>query len=178
MIVNLADIRFPVYQLGTDKPESLDNVLFYLFIANAGTEDEVIKITIIDDKNVPGDSLATRRLQLATQDRKLHPLKKAVFFLPDFLKVAKKSTWFIDSNGVLFQYTKQKRVPLVFRKISKIINMSTGGSIVEVQGVPGRFKTLFTAPKTATWAGLLVMGNGTVLYGLYDNEYRATTRQV
>ena len=47
---NILKVRFPVYQLGSGNWERQDGLLF-------------IEGNIVDDKNMPGDTLGIRRLQ-------------------------------------------------------------------------------------------------------------------
>lgn len=171
--VNFSNIRFPVYYIGANKPNVVDNKIF-----TAYTDGERDRVQIVDDKSITGNSLAWRRLQLKNNGVALFPLKKAVFFISDLVKLSKLGSWFIDSDGTLFEYRKTKKVPLVFKPISQIIPISTGGSIVEVQGIGTRFKTLHAPKGTEKWAGLLLVGTGYLLYGLYDNKQEDTSRMI
>lgn len=171
--VNFSNIRFPVYFVGKTKPNVVDNKIF-----TAYTDGNRDVVQVYDDKSVTGNSLAWRRLQLKNSGVTLAPLKKAVFFICDLIKLSKQGSWFIDSDGTLFEYQKTKRVPLVFKPISQIIPVQTGGSIVEVQGIGTRFKTLHAPKGTEKWAGLLLVGVGCLLYGLYDEKQEDTTRMV
>jgi hypothetical protein len=139
-------------------------------------ESEVYRI--IDDKNLPGATLALRRLNLAANGIKLKKLGRATFFLADFIKLARKTTWFIDSAGNVFQYKKDLNVKLTFKKIKQIIPISSGGAIVEVEGIPTRFKTLYMPDVENTYAGLLQHGMGYILYGTYTEKYKDTRRMI
>lgn len=177
MTVSLKDIHFPIYRLGLDKPNQYDGVLYYesINIDKEGKKKDVKQI--VDDTSVSGNSLAMRRLNMISQGINLKPIKNAIFFISDFIKLATAGTWFIDSSGMLFQHTKSVRAKLVFKPISKVIPISTGGSIIEVVGIPTRFKTLY-APKYEKFAGLLNIGRVHILYGLYEEKPEDTWRLI
>ncbi len=92
--------------------------------------------------------------------------------------MAKSGYWFIDSYGNLFTYTKSTRVPLRFRKIKKIIPTKTTGSIIEVEGIPQRFKTLFRVDDRVRFAGILEHRGMYILYDVYHQQYKDTWRMI
>jgi hypothetical protein len=175
---NFARIQFPIYHLGEEKPLQEGDRLYYQYALHEmdGTVED--KIQVLDDKSQPGHSLAMRRLQLKNQGVVLSKLKYAIFFIGDMLKMCKGTTWFIDTEGTVFEYRKTKKVPLVFRPISQILPIKTGGAVIEVQGVGTRFKTLHAPKGTEKWAGVLLVGVAYILYGLYDEKLEDTTRMV
>jgi hypothetical protein len=133
---------------------------------------------IIDDTTLPQPTLALRRLELLKKEVKLQKLGKATFFLADFIKLANRNTWFIDSAGIVFQYKKHKRAKLTFKKIKRIIPIVSGGAIVEVEGLPSRFKTLHMPDLSNRYAGLIVDGMGYILYGLYQDKLNDSWRMI
>lgn len=173
--MNLGEIHFPVYLLGKE-PLIENGVVFFLY-RKKNLEDDVDIIKIIDDKNLSGKTLAERRLQIRNTGADLYTIKYAVFFISDLVKLSRGSTWFIDSSGKVFKYKKTKRVPLVFKKVKKVIQHSTG-VLVEVEGIVQRFKTLYAPTTTQNWAGLLVLPEGYLLYGLFDKKYEDTIRMI
>jgi len=177
-MIDLSNISFPIYRVGPDKPTVDENVIFYLQGKDTEYSDAQYRIKIIDDKNRPEPTLAQRRLALRAEGASLAKLSKAIFFIGDFIKLAKSGTWFIDREGTLFTYKKSRRVKLVFRKIAKVTKLQAGGAIIEVQGVHSRFKVLFAPTHEQTHAGLLITGNSHILYGLYDQQYDDTTRMI
>jgi hypothetical protein len=176
--MKLVDVTFPVYYLGKRKPIVEDNVTFYL--NKTEIDGKVVYFPyIIDDKNIAGSTLATRRLKILSDGSgKLQKLKYCAFFLGDMLKLTKGATWFVDSYGKIFEYKKSIRVPLVFKKIKHISPIRTGGALIEVESIPNKFKTLFTPQIEHKVAGLLRISGGYVLYGLYDKLYDKTTRMI
>lgn len=174
----LAKISFPVYVIGKRKPLYEDKVWFFLLGKDTKYSDAQYKISVVDDKNLPEETLSARRLKLLENNTTLFKLNKAVFFIGDLIKLAAKGTWFIDSLGFVFEYKKTIKVPLVFEKITHISKLPGGGAIIEVQGIATRFKTLFAPTHEFTHAGLLVWNKAYILYGLYDKKYKNTLRSI
>lgn len=176
--IELSNIAFPVFKIGKNKPLFENNIYFYILGKDLAYSDAEYKVLVVDDKNQPGETLAQRRLQLRASGAEVYNLSKAIFFLGDLVKLAKKNIWFIDSLGYVFEYEKTRRVPLVYKKIKSINNIQTGGALVEVEGLSERFKTLFAPMHDQKYAGLLVLDKAHILYGLYDQAYKNTYRAV
>ena len=167
--MNLSQISFPVFKLSKFPPSQVDGVTFYL------KED---KAEIIDDKTVPGDSLARRRLHLHMNEVKLYKLKTAIFFLADLIKLADPKQWFVDSNGKCFIYTKTRQVPLVYREITDIKRYPLC-AIIEAKGIHGRHKSLYPPKEDQKFAGFLQMGHKSyLLYGFYEQLEKDTRRKI
>lgn len=133
---------------------------------------------IVDDKSIPAATLGRRRLLLEQEGVSLYKIKLALYFLHDLIKVAKQTSWFIDSQGVVFQYKKSTRAKLTFHKIEKIIPVEGMGCIVQVQGLPQRFKCLFRPQPDQEWAGILRWGLGYLIYGFYEHALKPSYRKV
>lgn len=176
--VTLESIAFPVYRLGLNKPDTQDNVTYFLLGADTEYSDAEYKLLIVDDKSKPGDTLAKRRLGLLAEQVPLFALTRAIFFLGDLIKLAKARVWFIDANGVVFNLKKTKTVPLIFKRITRVTNIPTGGAIIEVEGLTTRFKTLFAPKLEQKYAGVLVNGMAHILYGLYEQKFSNTRRAI
>lgn len=178
-LTNLTEIVFPVFRLGDEKPLTLEGVtLYYRQYLEEDGEDVKEVYRVVDDKNVEGATLSLRRLKLMKDGVKLKKLNRAMFFLSDFIKLSNPKSWFIDSNGNIFQHKKSRTLKLVFKKIKRIIRIPTGGVLIEAEGVPGRHKTLYTPPLTNKYAGFLLDGMGFILYGTYEQEHKPTRRMI
>lgn len=154
-------INYPVFQLPS-KPQEIEKVLF-------------INGKVLDDKNLSGDTLGKRRLQID----KSYRLSTAIYYLKDIIKVSSGTTWFIDSTGFTFKYTKSKSVPLVFKKITKVIPIPTGGALLELDNNFNRYKVMYAPNDQELYAGLLVFSPHVyILYGLYDKLYKDTRRKI
>ena len=175
----MTEVSFPVFRLTNKKPEREDNVLYYRnSYINQDTNVISTNVKIVDSKDEPGETLAHRRLQLQQQKVPLYPLRTAVYFLGDFIKLAKSNYWFIDSNGKIFTYKKTTSVKLRFRKIKKIIPSASTGSILEIEGIAERFKTLFRVSEFYRYAGILEYRGISILYGVYETKYNDTRRMI
>jgi hypothetical protein len=153
-------------------------VLYSTTTIEEGEIIDTVDIRIVDDQNLPGANLAIRRLQLLNSGVKLKQLARAVFFLGDLIKLATSSTWFIDYAGNVFRYVKSKNVKLTFKKITKILPIKSGGAIVEIDGIPTRFKSLYMPNAEDTHAGVLCDKASFILYGFYDKKYSDTRRLI
>lgn len=168
--MNLVDVSFPVYRLGRNPPTKNEGVSFYI----RGN-----KPLIVDDSNISEDTLAKRRLHLSIVEKApMYRLKQAIFFIADLIKLSGPNQWFIDSKGKVFRYLKTKHVPLVFRKITKVLRQP-GCCLVEVQGINGRHMSLFHPLEGQNYAGFLRLSPKTyVLYGFFEEQYKDTRRKI
>lgn len=101
---NIKSIRFPVYSLKSNDWYRQDGVLF------------IDDGKVLDDTNMPGESLGVRRIQCGRTD--LYKLKKAFTDFNSLLN--SNSKIFIDSNGTPFIYRKTITSPLIHHTIEKI----------------------------------------------------------
>jgi len=175
----LANISFPVFKVGTNKPYFDNGASFYVQSRKLEDADKPeYRIQYIDDKHREEPSFALRRLAMQNAGIPLFKLSKAIFFLGDLIKIAKKGTWFVDKDGNIFEYEKTRRAKLVYKDITSVTLLPAGGAVVEVKGIPGRFKTLFIPTIEQKYAGILVVGMGHILYGLYTEKHQDTYRLV
>lgn len=176
--MNLQEISYPVFKLRDEKPSEYNNVIFYSYVNIDEEGNESYAVRIVDDRNLDNPKLSMRRLLLKHRGEKLFRLSKAVFFLGDLIKLAKKGQWFIDSTGKIFEYTKTTYCKLSYHKITKVIRTDTGGAIIEVEGIATRFKSLFYPEQDKLYAGILHFGMSLILYGYYDKKYKDSRRMV
>jgi hypothetical protein len=163
--------------LGLSKPLTVDKVTFYATIHEEDGKT-ITNIVIVDDKNIEGDTLGLRRVSLLRDGVRMRRLSKAIFFLGDMIKLATSKTWFIDNNGMVFNYKKTQSAKLNFKRISKVIPISTGGALLELEGSTARYKSLYAPTPQEKYAGILTIGAMSILYGVYDTKYDNTTRRI
>lgn len=174
--INLKDIHFPVYKLGKHKPY-LDKGKVYYTLHSESDDSEQVRI--VDDTTINKPTLAERRLKLKITGIKLSPLKYAIFFIGDLIKMAKKGIWFIDNTGKIFTFNKEKKTKLLFRKIVKrFVNINNGNIVVEVEGIPIRFESLYGGIAGEIYAGILEFDKTYILYGFYNKKYKDTWRKI
>lgn len=166
--MNLAEIVWPVYRLGENKPHQVDGVVFYYTHYVDHVNQETFTTRVVDDTNLPYDTLGRRRLALKIAEDKLFPIRTAIYFLSDLIKLAKPTTWFIDSSGKVFQYTKTARAKLQTKKIKQVLPGDGIGCIIEAEGIPGRFKCMRRPQEYEIYVRVLKLGLGYLLYGFSD----------
>lgn len=173
----MKEINYPVLYLGRIDPVVEDGKIM---CRSTTSEDGVdtTHIRIIDDKNVPGDTLGKRRVSMLNDGVQLFKITAAIFFLGDLIKRADSKVWFIDSKGKLFKYSKTKRIKLQFRKLKLVRPIPSGGCIIEVEGIEHRFKSLFMPYLEDKYAGILKDRGIYILYGFFKEKYDQTWRMI
>jgi len=129
-------VSFPLFRLPSDNWNQIDGLLF-------------VDKEIVDDKNMPGDTLGKRRLQSPFTMLKLNKS------INSFIGVLKQPKYtFIDSKGTPFIYQKTKMCSLKYLKIKKIVTRDVA-TLIYVHGC----SSPFTAPRPPEsgmlWAGIL-----------------------
>lgn len=164
--------------MGDKKPEQHEGLVFYY--THYVDEDNVGNYTIrmVDDQNLPQSSLGLRRLAIKSSKDTLFPICIAIYFLADLIKLAKATTWFIDSNGKVFQWKKYARAKLVTRKIKQILPADGIGCVLEVEGLSQRFKSLQRPEDFHQYAVFLVINQMYILYGLSEITRKDSWRLV
>lgn len=177
--MNLTEINWPVFKLGEHKPQQEEGCVFYSkeYMDN-DTEESRYGLRVVDDISIPGKTLGIRRLALKVSEVPLFPIRTAIYFLADLIKVAKQTSWFIDSSGKVFQYRKTTRAKLTFHKIKQILPGTGMGAVIEVQGLSQRFKCMYRPKPEQTYVGVLRWGLGYLLYGFYTEQLNPSYRLV
>lgn len=158
---SILKIRFPVYQLDSGNWERQDGLL-------------LIDGSIVDDKNMPGDTLGIRRLQ--TPHKNLYSLRAQIDTLRGILKSNKNH--YIDSNGLPFIYEKTKFCKLKYYKIKRIIKKEDC-SLLVLANVKQHFVIPRPPPEGALYAGLLHFGDlPWILYNYAEEKPLDTRRKV
>jgi hypothetical protein len=174
--MKLTNIAWPVFWLGNIIPKKEGSIIF--------VEDEFLDKTtmeihierrIIDNKSIPKDTLGKRRLLITD---KLFQLNKAIYFLADLIKLSKAGIWFIDNTGNCFTYQKTYSATLTCHKIKNILPGVTLGVLIEVEGIPQRFKLMYRPTDDEIYAGVLYIHNSYILYGLYTKPFKKSYRKV
>jgi len=152
-------VAFPVFILPSGDWYEKDGLLY--------TENR-----LIDDRNMPGDTLGKRRIQTPMRD--ILPLRKS---LNSHIGIIKQTTrYFIDSKGRPFIYEKSRSCSLKYFKI-KEVELKGTASILKVKGVS--FPFVVPRPPTSgmTWAGILHLGSMPWLLYEYSGEKLRDTRR-
>ena len=172
------EICYPVYQIPNNVVPSRDGKVTFTYSEIRDEDDFSYNFRVLDDLSIKGTTLGKRRLLIATSGAKLQRVGRAIFFLGDLIKLAKRHTYFIDTNGRVFQYRKSSRAKLHFKKLTQVIPIPTGGAILEIEGIPSRFKCLLQPRTLELYAGVLEMGLSYILYGIYEQPYKSSWRMI
>lgn len=176
--VSLKEISYPVFRLGTNKPLTEGGVTFFYHHKQL-EEGEHISVRIVDDKNMPQETLSLRRLQLSLDSTvQLFKISKAIYFLGDLIKISTPNTWFVDNTGKVFNYQKTSRAKLKIYPVAQLIPIKTGGVIVEAKGIMTRFKALYVPEIGLDYVGILHWGKSLILYGFYEQQHDDSWRMV
>jgi hypothetical protein len=162
VLTDLSKIQFPVYYLGYLKPIREGNLLYYIRVKN-GTEF----IEVIDNLDYKEPSLSKRRLRVLGSGMALYRIKKCFFYYADLLKFATPVKYFVDSAGNVFNYRKSLRCTITYHVVDKITRTSLG-AVVELKGLPIRFKILHYPIDFPKYASIINAGKAKLLYGLHD----------
>lgn len=161
----LKNIKFPVYPLPKHIVPHKEGGIISVLNSNK----------IIDDKNISGDSLGTRRLQI---DKKLlYPLSRAILNISNFLLYTKIYSLFIDSSGKLFKYEKRANVPLIYKKIINKIPYSSG-TILIIEGIHCPIWYYRAIDTNKLYAALLCIEKGYILLGVTSAPSKRTKFKV
>lgn len=176
--IKLSTINWPVFRLGENRPEQENSKIFYRAEYSDKDSNEYFEnIRLIDDTSIDKPTLGLRRLALRNQHT-LFRIGTAIYSLVDLLKLAKHTTWFIDSYGQVFQHKKSTRAKLVTRRIKQVLPAAGLGCVLEIEGLSQRFKALTRPESHQKWAGLLLISGGYLFYGYYDTPIDPTWRLV
>lgn len=143
------------------------------------SNQETATIRVVDDRSVAGDTLGMRRLRLKTDPKvTLFPVRTAIYFLADLVKLAKATTWFVDSSGRVFHYEKTTRAKLTTKRIKQVLPADGLGCVFELVGVPSRFKALQRPSEHQHYARVLQMGMSFIFYGFCDEHKPDSWRMI
>lgn len=143
------------------------------------SNQETATIRVVDDRSVAGDTLGMRRLRLKTDPKvTLFPVRTAIYFLADLVKLAKATTWFVDSSGRVFHYEKTTRAKLTTKRIKQVLPADGLGCVFELQGIPSRFKAMQRPGEHQQYARVLQLGMSFIFYGFCDEHKPDSWRMV
>lgn len=164
MIITFRDVQritFPVFQIPSDNWSYSDGLLF-------------IDDLLLDDTNMPGDTLGVRRVQ--TPFTELLPLRRSLINHVGLLKQSNKN--FIDSKGVPFTYEKTKFCKLKYYKIRKVELKGTA-SLLWMHSITIPFTIPRPPEDGREWAGILHIGDTPwMLYEYSKIKLKDTRRKV
>lgn len=175
----LQEIVWPVFKLSEKEPARKNGLVFFHTEYVDENGESSITFKLVDDANLPQKTLGLRRLALQKDKKiKLHRISTAIYFLADLIKLAKATTWFIDSSGKVFQWKKYARAKLITKKIKQVLPGQGIGCILEIEGLSQRFKSLQHPQEFHNYAVFLVINKIYILYGLSEFSRKDSWRLV
>ena len=157
--------------------KSINKVKLHVYILHSGNwerQDGLLFLdgTIVDDKNMSGDTIGMRRLQ--TPHKNLYPLKKQVDNFRGMIKSKEKH--FIDTNGIPFIYEKTEFCKLKYYRIKSVVQKETA-SLLKLGGVKHPFVIPRPPASEMRYAGVLHFGALPWVLYEYSEDRREDTRR-
>lgn len=174
----LSEIHWPVFRLGETEPTQRDGLVFYYTHYVDELNSETATIRVVDDRNLPQANLGLRRLALKVAGEPLFPIRTAIYFLADLVKLAKSTTWFVDSTGRVFHYEKTVRAKLTTKRIKQVLPAQGLGCVFELVGLSSRFKAIQRPSETQQYARVLQLGMAHIFYGFCETHKPDSWRMV
>lgn len=157
---HLKHIHFPLYVLPGEDVEYRDGLVLWQDL-------------VIDDKNMPGETLGLRRLQTP---HSLLRLKKVVFTVAEML--ASTSLVFIDYKGRTFRYKKTMFGRVEYKKIRRI-EIKENYSLLYALGVVLPFVIQRPPQAGESWVGILYVFNSPwVIYKISDIQEPSSRKKI
>tara|TARA_R100000656_G_scaffold96832_1_gene70301 strand:- start:1086 stop:1565 length:480 start_codon:yes stop_codon:yes gene_type:complete len=157
--MTLDGIKFPVYVIGTEDIETVDNIIF----ADG---------KVVDDKNMWGRTLGKRRLE--TDLPNLYSLRYMIKSKVGLIK--HRGYMYIDSEGNLFSYKKENFFPLKYHKIRKV-DMKDVVSLLWLNDINFPIEIERPPAEEYTWAGVIYKGTVPWFFWEYSTEWKKDTRR-
>lgn len=158
---SIKNIKFPVFIIPSSNWELADGLLF-------------IDGELVDDRNMPGESLGIRRMQ--TPHANLLGIRKAIVDVNGILKQKRKT--FIDSNGKPFIYEKTLSCKLKYYRILQV-ELKESACLLRLRGVKKPFIVPRPPLEGTLWAGVLhYHGLPWMLYEYSEKKLADTRRKV
>ena len=166
--MHLSDIIFPVYPI-KDYRKIWTNINI-LYIENEKD------IYILDNRNLSGDTLGSRRLRV--KNMPIYPLSTPIFNIKQLIKTASSSiNKFIDSSGTLFDYNKDSYVPLKYHKIIRM-EQGKGRLFIFIKEMACPIIMEGNISINYKYIGLLYLDEGIIPYELLEERKKHTRRKV
>lgn len=167
-----------MFKLSDKAPTQSEGFVFFHTHYIDENNCENVSIRPVDDRNYPQKNLGLRRLAMKSDGVELYPIRTSIYFLADLVKLAKSTTWFIDSSGRVFQYEKNTRAKLQTKKLKQVLPADGLGCVIELEGISSRFKSLQRPTEHQHFARVLKLGMGFIFYGFCETVKPDSWRMV
>lgn len=163
----LQEIIYPIYPLRKfDRLTDINGVVKVYTI---------YKMYIIDDRNLPGDTLGQRRLHIKKYK---YPLRTSINNPKNLLMQGSKLGIYINESGLIFKYNKTERADLKYYKIKSITPLPFDTTKIIVKGINTPFIMYENIPTDFKYAGVLHIKGGYILYEVTLEKKKDSWRKV
>lgn len=168
--IQFRDISWPLYPIRKNRGITEDNNVLYI-------EDDYNEY-ILDNKNMAGNTLAMRRLNITEIGGiNLYKFHDVILDLADLLRYSKNNQ-FLDKSGKLFQYTKSsKHRKLIYRKILKV-EVSDTSTFLSVSGIFRKIILPYIPSKVLSYVGLIVTSGDYIVYEFCSTLKKDTRKKL
>ena len=163
---SIFDIDFPIFAITKSYIKIWDELNVKYIKTPSGTY-------VLDNKNLSGNTLGERRVQLKTSLRYIP--RKAYYNITQLIKSNNKT--YIDNTGCVFTYKKTRMVPLKYYKVMDVVSTEEG-CILLIKGINFKIRTSCRSAFTINYVGLLTTGKGFILYETSEVKKRDTVRKI
>lgn len=164
--LRLSDIKFPIYSLTPNFKRIWEEMNVLYIETNSG-------VYILDNKNLSGDTLGQRRLRIRS-DNKYIPRK---VFLTLSQMINSNNSWFIDSTGRYFKWTKSEYVKLKYHRVKEIIR-SEKYCIIHLKDIIFPQRVNCRLAYAIEYVGVLHSKDGYILYEYTSDKKKDTIRKI
>lgn len=159
---SLDRISFPIYKLPSDNWYTQDGLVY-------------IDGQLLDDRNMPGETIGIRRMQSPFRDRFMR-LGRAIETRIGIFKQDKR--FFVDNRGNPFIYEKTKVLQLRYLPIKKVERKDIA-SLLWVRGCKKPFRIPRPPEPEMAYAGILfVQGAPWTVYEYSETKRKDTLRKI
>ena len=164
--LNLFDIQFPVYTL----PKVYEDIWEHWNVLYIRT---IYGVYVLDNKNLDGDTVGKRRLQINNSD--VYRPRHVYYNIPQFLH--SKTNMFMDSLGRAFKYKKTESVPLIYHKIKSRYRLKSGECELEID-INFPVKVNCRLAHGIEYVAVLHTKYGYILYSFCEYKKKDTRRKI
>jgi hypothetical protein len=167
--LNLFELSFPLYSI-TRSYKRIWREMNVLYIETDSG------IYILDNKNLAGDTVGKRRLQIKTDYYKVYVPRKVVYNVMQLLHSKEKV--FMDTDGIIFKYKKTEYFSLRYHKVDSVIESKDGNCILEIPKIDFSYKTSCRNAYGILYVGILHTKYGHIPYDFSEVKKKDTRRKI
>jgi len=163
---DFSDIEFPIFSITSSYKRIWDELNVKYIQTESGTY-------ILDNMNLPGETLGERRLHIKTGLRYIP--RKAYYNITQLIKSNNKT--YIDSTGCVFTYKKTRMVPLKYYKVMDVVSTEEGCTLL-IKGINFKIRMNCREAYNINYVGVLETDMGYILYDTSETKLKDTRRKI